>query len=99
MRGMTFFGEARTHGFYEVDRMFMDLRELRERFPHLTLMGGIRSEVLHIGTVEEVIEETRTALEAAHECGSMIIGCSNQIVAGTPEENFWAMTEILEAER
>ncbi len=93
------FGEARTHGFYEVDRMFMDLRELRERFPHLTLLGGIRSEVLHIGTVAEVIEETRTALEAAHECGSMIIGCSNQIVAGTPEENFWAMTETLEEER
>ncbi len=93
------FGEARTHGFYEVDRTFMDLRQLRDRFPHLRMLGGIRSEVLHVGTVEDVAEETRTALETAHEIGGCIIGCSNQIVAGTPEENFWAMMEILEEER
>jgi len=49
--------------------------------------------------VEEVVEETRTAVETAHEIGGCIIGCSNQIVAGTPAENFWAMMETLEEYR
>jgi len=93
------FGASGVHGFYEVDRMFMDMRELRDKFPHLTFLGGIRSEVLHIGSVDDVVEETRSALEAAHEIGGCIIGCSNQIVAGTPEQNFWAMMETLEEYR
>ncbi|MFO7945352.1 MAG: hypothetical protein R6V19_00850, partial [Armatimonadota bacterium] len=49
----------------------------------------------HVGTVEEVEEETRSALQIAKEVGGCIIGCSNQVVKGTPEQNFWAMMEIL----
>jgi len=93
------FGRSGVHGFYEIDRNFMDMHDLREHYPHLVLLGGVRSEVLHIGTVEEVIEETRTALETAQELRGCIIGCSNQIVAGTPERNFWAMMETLEEYR
>ena len=93
------FGASGVDGFYEVDRNFMDARQLRARFPRLVLVGGIRSEMLHLGTVAQVIDETRTAIEAAKEIGGSIVGCSNQIVAPTPEENFWAMMETLEKYR
>ncbi|MFO7946449.1 MAG: uroporphyrinogen decarboxylase family protein [Armatimonadota bacterium] len=93
------FGRSGVDAFYEVDRNFMDMRDLRKAFAPLTLIGGIRSEVLHVGTVEEVEEETRSALQIAKEVGGCIIGCSNQVVKGTPEQNFWAMMEILHNER
>ena len=94
------FGCAGVDFFYELDRRAkMDPRRVRERFPHLTRWGGIASETLHIGTVEDVRHETRTALEMAKECGSMIVGCSNQIVAGTPPANIEAMLNIMRDER
>jgi hypothetical protein len=93
------FGRSGIDGYYEVDGSFMPLRRLRERFPHLVLLGGIRSETLHLGTVEEVREETRVALETAKEIGGCVIGCSNQIVAATPECNLWAMMETMDRHR
>ena len=90
------FGASGVDCFYEIDRRAgMDLRRLRESFPHLTLLGGISSETLHLGTRKEVIEETLSALQVAKEWGSCIIGCSNQIVAATPIENVEAMMETL----
>ena len=77
----------------------MDLARLRDTFPTLTLLGGIASETLHIGSKEDVIAETRSALAVAKERGSIIVGCSNQIVAPTPAENIWAMIEVLHKER
>jgi hypothetical protein len=94
------FGASGVDGFYEIDRWAgMDLRLLRERYPDLTLLGGISSEVLHTGTRDEVIEETLSALQVAKEEGSIMVGCSNQIVAGTPIENFEAMLETLNEHR
>jgi hypothetical protein len=93
------FGSSGVDGFYEIDRNFMDLRRLRERVPRLVLLGGIRSEVLHMGTVHEVREETRSALSAAKDMGGCVTGCSNQIVIGTPEANFWTMMDTLHQAR
>jgi hypothetical protein len=93
------FGESGVGAFYEVDRNYMPFRKLRERFPRLTLLGGVRSEVLHRGTVAEVVEEARSAAEDAKAIRGCIIGCSNQIVAPTPVRNFWAMMETLERYR
>jgi len=94
------FGATGIEGFYEIDRRAgMDLRRLRERFPHLTLLGGIGSGTLHLGTVDQVIAETRDALAAAHELGSTIVGCSNQIVTQTPPANIEAMMRVLHEER
>lgn len=94
------FGASGVDCFYEIDRRCgMDLERLRKTFPKLTLMGGISSETLHMGTVEEVKEETRSALRVAKEYGSIIVGCSNQIVPPTPAENLWAMMEVLHNER
>lgn len=94
------FGVSGVNFFFEVDvRAGMELRPLRERFLRLTLMGGINSQTLHRGTVDDVVRETSAALEAAHEYGGCVVGCSNQIVAGTPMANFWAMMETLERGR
>lgn len=87
-------------GFYEIDsRAGMDLQRLRETYPHLTLIGNISSYMLHMGTRDEVIAETRACLEAAREYGGIIVGVSNLIVPPTPEENFFAMVETLANER
>lgn len=94
------FGTAEVDFFYELDRRSsMDPARLRQTFPHLTLWGGINSETLHLGTVEEVRVETLTALEAAQEHTSMVIGCSNQIVAGTPPQNIEVMLETMREHR
>ncbi|MFH1569142.1 MAG: uroporphyrinogen decarboxylase family protein, partial [Gemmatimonadota bacterium] len=94
------FGAAGVHGYYEVDlRAGMDLRRLRERFPELTLLGGISSHTLHTGTRDEVVAETRAAMEAAAELGSVLVGCSNQIVAGTPPASIEAMVETIDRMR
>lgn len=94
------FGATGMDGFFEIDRVAgMDLRRLRERFPHLTLKGGISSQVLHTGMKEQVIAETLDAMQTAKECGSILVGCSNQIVSQTPPENFWAMVETIDANR
>jgi len=90
------FGASGVGGFYEVDGNYMPLRRLRGRFPRLVLLGGIRSGVLHRGSEADVIEETRSAVEDARAAGGCIVGCSNQVVAPTPERNFWAMMETLE---
>lgn len=87
-------------GFYEIDRRAgMDLRRLREAYPHLTLIGNIGSHTLHTGTKEEVIAETRSCLDAARELGGIMVGVSNLIVPPTPEENFFAMVQVLSNER
>jgi hypothetical protein len=91
------FDYAHIDAFYEIDGGFMGIRELRRRYPDLTLLGNIRSATLHSGTRDDVIAETRACMEAAKELGSTIVGCSNQIVAGTPEESFWAMMETMHA--
>lgn len=94
------FGASGVDCFYEMDRRAgMEPARLRDAFPRLTLLGGIASETLHLGTREQVVAETRSALAAAKEKGGMVVGCSNQIVAPTPIENVWAMMEVLHGER
>lgn len=90
------FGYAGVDFFYEMDRRAgMDPVRLRQQYPDLTLWGGINSETLHMGTPDDVRRETLTALEAAHEYSSIVVGCSNQIVAGTPPKNIEIMLETL----
>ncbi|MCE5216208.1 hypothetical protein LLH03_04160 [bacterium] len=93
------FGNSGVNFFYEVDcASGMDFHRLRQTFPQLTLLGGVNSATLHTGSVTEVVAETRRALSAGREYGGCIVGCSNQIVKGTPMGNFWAMMETLHSE-
>ena len=90
------FGKSGIHAYYEVDRdCGMDLRKLRKAYPRLTLLGGISSATLHIGSKQDVINETKDAIEAAKESKGVIVGCSNMVVPPTPRENFEAMMETL----
>jgi len=90
------FGRSGIHGFYEVDRdCGMDLRRLRREYPRLTLLGGISSSALHIGTPEDAAAEARDSVEAGHEFGGIIAGCSNMVVPPTPYKNFMAMMDTL----
>ena len=87
-------------GWVETDKSAgMDLRELRERFPNVTIQGNIRVQVLHRGTREEVVREVMDCLEVAHELGGVIVGASNLIMPGTPPENIAAMLETIEKNR
>ncbi|MEK7395633.1 MAG: uroporphyrinogen decarboxylase family protein [Candidatus Poribacteria bacterium] len=94
------FGNSGVDGFYEIDgKAGMDLGKLREKFPHLTLIGNISSVTLHIGTKDDVINETLSCINEAKKSGGIIVGVSNAIVKGTPEENIWAMVETMKKYR
>ena len=94
------FGNSGVDGFYEIDgKAGMDLRKLRERFPHLTLIGNISSHTLHTGAKEDVVRETMSCLDEARRSRGIIVGVSNYILPGTPEENLWAMIEIMREHR
>ena len=77
----------------------MDLPELRERFPRLTLIGNISSHTVHVGTRAEVVAETRACLEKAKRCLGVTAGASNYFVPGTPVENVVAVLETVRAHR
>ena len=90
------FGNSGVDGYFEIDgRAGMNLRKLRERFPHLTLIGNISSHTLHTGTKEDVIKETMSCLDEARRSRGIIVGVSNYILPGTPEENLWAMIDTM----
>jgi uroporphyrinogen decarboxylase len=94
------FGRSGVDAYYEIDLLAgMDLRQLRQRFPHLTLVGGIASQTLHLGSREEVVAQTLDALQAARQHGSIIVGVSNYPVPGTPPENIIAMLETIRENR
>lgn len=90
------FGAAGIDGYHEIDRRAgMDLGRLRACFPKLTLIGNISSHTVHVGSREEVIDETRTCLEEARRSHGIIVGVSNYFVLGTPMTNVHAVIETL----
>jgi len=94
------FGNSGVDGYYEIDRRAgMDLRKLRERYPHLVMIGNISSHTLHRGTKEDVIAEAMSCLAEAKKSGGIIVGISNYALPGTPEENIWAMLETIRENR
>jgi len=91
------FGRSGVDGFYEIDRRAgMDLRQLRERFPHLTLIGNVSSHTVHLGTKDEVVEQALSCLEEAKRSRGIIVGASNYFVPGTPVENVIALLETIQ---
>jgi hypothetical protein len=94
------FGNCGVHGYHEIDRRAgMDLETLRDRFPHLRLMGGVASETVHLGTPDDVREECLSALEVAKRRGRIMVGVSNTVVAMSPPENVDVMVTSLKENR
>jgi len=94
------FGAGGVDGYYEIDRRAgMDLRRLRERFPHLTLIGNISSQTLHLGSRREVVAEALSCLQEARRSRGIIVGVSNYLVPGTPIDNVLALLETIREHR
>jgi uroporphyrinogen decarboxylase len=92
-----FYGTSGIDGHYEVDRKAgMDILKVHERFPHITLFGNISSYTVHVGTVDDVIAETRACMEEAKATGKVVAGISNMIVPETPMANVEAMLETVD---
>ena len=89
------FGASGVDGYGEIDQdAGMDLGQVRDRFPDLTMWGGVAcGPTLRNGTPEQVKEEALRSLEVASPGGGLILGSSNTILHGTPPENVWAMLE------
>ncbi|MCK4283090.1 MAG: hypothetical protein KAX44_02140 [Candidatus Brocadiae bacterium] len=94
------FGSSGVDGYYEIDGLAgMDLARLRQRYPHLTLIGNISSRTLHRGSRDDVIAQTMSCLEEAKRSNGIIVGVSNYLLPGTPAENLEALMETIEQYR
>jgi len=95
-----FYVHSGIDGHYEVDRRAgMDIRSIHEKYPHTAMFGNISSYTLHVGSVDDVVAETRACLEEAKESGRAVVGCSNIIVPETPMANVEAMMKTIERYR
>ena len=92
-----FYVSSGIDGHYEVDRKAgMDILKIHKRYPHIAMFGNISSYTLHVGSVEDVIAETRACIEEAKATGKVVVGCSNIIVSETPMRNVEAMLKTIE---
>jgi uroporphyrinogen decarboxylase len=82
-------------GYGEIDNdAGMDPVELKRRFPHLTLWGGIScGSTLVSSSPGKIREEVRRVIDACAPGGGFIFGSSNSIHHGIPTANFTAMQE------
>ena len=71
----------------------------RERYPHATIQGNIRVQVVHRGNTEDVRREVMDCTQVAHDLGGVIVGTSNLIMPGTPPANIEMMLKTREETR
>ncbi len=73
-----------------------DMGEIKKRYPELVLVGNIDiSQLLTNGTVEEVIEVTKKAIDDAAEGGGYILATCSEIHNACKLENIKAMVETV----
>jgi hypothetical protein len=72
-----------------------DIAEMKRRWGRNCIMvGGVDcSQLLPLGSVEDVREGTKAVIRAAGHGGGLFIGSSSEIVPVTPEENILAFYE------
>jgi len=89
------FGASGVDGYGEIDQEAgMDLGQVRDRFPQLTMWGGVAcGTTLRSATAQQVKQEALRSMQVAASGGGLILGSSNTIMHGTPAENVWAMLE------
>jgi uroporphyrinogen decarboxylase len=73
----------------------MDIGFLKRRYgKNLVLVGNVDcSQVLPLGTVDDVVRATKACLRDAGHGGGLLIGSSSEIVPSTPVENILAFYE------
>ena len=79
----------------------MDTAELKEHFgKDLIFHGGIENQyALPMGTVDEVVEETRHCLDTLGKGGGYICCSCHNVQPGTPLGNILAMIDTVKASR
>lgn len=80
-------------GYGEIDiGAGMDLLEVHEKHPNLTLVGGVEcGELLTNGSPRDVYSAARRVVEGLRESGRLILGSSNSVNHLVPPENYRAM--------
>lgn len=75
----------------------MDIALIKKRYgKNLVLVGNVDcSQVLPLGSVQDVIEATRQCIRDASPGGGHFIGSSSEIVPSTPVENILALYETV----
>jgi len=73
----------------------MDIGYLKKRYgKDLVLVGGVDcSQLLPLGSAEDVVRGTKGVLRLAGQGGGLFIGSSSEIVPSTPVENILAFYE------
>ncbi|MBP7494011.1 MAG: hypothetical protein KA771_00815 [Spirochaetales bacterium] len=71
----------------------MDLHEVKERFPSLTVMGNVSCDLLGRGTSGEVEDEVKRLLKNCMPGGRFILSSGNSIASSTLPENLLTMIE------
>lgn len=71
----------------------MSLKEVREKFKDLFILGGIDGRTMAFATPEEVKKEVREAIEIA--APNYFVGVSGNIYEGIPVDNVKAMLEAV----
>ena len=70
------------------------LAELKRRYGKLTLKGNLHTtEVMLKGSVQDVINASKKAIDDAKEGGRFILSTGDQCGRDTPFENIFAMVE------
>ena len=73
----------------------MDIVKLKEMYgDRLTMWGGVDTELLIEGTVDDVKAETRRILKACSPGGGFIMGSSHSLLRGVKPENYLALVEV-----
>lgn len=94
------FADAGCHGYGEIDYSAgMRLKQLREVYPRLCLLGNIDcAGVLIKGTADDVRRAVDENLRETRGIGH-VLGSSNSVLHETPPENYLAMVETAKAWR
>lgn len=84
--------ELQISGFNPIDQAGMDIRKLRKDYPNLLLFGNVDCAfTLPDGTVQDVVEETKSLLRDIAPSGGLFLGSSSEIDQDVPPENAVAM--------
>lgn len=72
----------------------MDICKLKKSHGHkITLWGGVALEHLVSGTMEEVRQDVRRAMQCARPGGRFILGVSHSVAVGSRYDNYMAMLD------
>jgi hypothetical protein len=84
--------DAGIDGFNPIDvAAGMDSYLLRKKYPELILVGGLDVKSLLLnGTVDQIRAETRRLIENTGRQGRLLIGCTAEVAANIPLDNYLA---------